>query len=415
MEGIDRYTPLRLYKRRRSEHVKEQWNNLKLVVDWTVWLYLLVPGLLYFGGWYWSMWTKPLPSWAESLPLPLMAMGLEVVMLTGGVLLFMEEADMLFLKSRRTWMKTLIRRGLCRSGVLHMIKIAVLFLMTAPLWSRAYVMPMGHIILLALWTGIAAFVQALSLHLILVKYESWRRWIRVLPLGAAMGFVYVTATLRMHDRMWAILLGILGAMAVLTMLCRIRLELKNTFEGDVREDLRRRMKLAGVLLSQAVTAPKATRTKTFIFRKPRKLLRSRSLSSRTAETAFKAYFRNTANTRLYVQLASLSVAAVAIPPFPANVIVCGLLIMMLTVLFHRSWNMFETSDYIQLLSYDPYVLNRAGDIMVRMLFIPVGLLVGYALGAAWLGWWQGLLTAAAAIGFGFLTLEVGGWVRRTRS
>lgn len=48
MEGIDRYTPLRLYKRRRSEHVKEQWNNLKLVVDWTVWLYLLVAGLALF-------------------------------------------------------------------------------------------------------------------------------------------------------------------------------------------------------------------------------------------------------------------------------------------------------------------------------------------------------------------------------
>lgn len=70
METSQRYTPLRLYRRRRKEHFKEQMKNLRLVVDWTVWVYLLVPGLLYLIGWYTSLWTKPLPAWATGLPLP---------------------------------------------------------------------------------------------------------------------------------------------------------------------------------------------------------------------------------------------------------------------------------------------------------------------------------------------------------
>ncbi|MDQ0722839.1 putative ABC-type exoprotein transport system permease subunit [Paenibacillus sp. W4I10] len=38
METSQRYTPLRLYRRRRKEHFREQMKNLRLVVDWTVWV-----------------------------------------------------------------------------------------------------------------------------------------------------------------------------------------------------------------------------------------------------------------------------------------------------------------------------------------------------------------------------------------
>ena len=70
--------------------------------------------------------------------------------------------------------------------------------------------------------------------------------------------------------------------------------------------------------------------------------------------------------KLYLQLGSLHSSSHA-SPFPVNVIVCCLLIIMLTLLFYRSWDVFATSDYVQLLSYDPNALHRAGLTMVRML------------------------------------------------
>ncbi|WP_339285362.1 ABC transporter permease [Paenibacillus sp. FSL R5-0486] len=415
METSQRYTPLRLYRRRRIEHFKEQMKNLRLVVDWTVWVYLLVPGLLYLIGWYTSLWTKPLPAWATGLPLPVLTGLIDVVMLTGGVLIFVEEADVLFLKSRPLWMRTLMRQGLYRSCLQHLGKMILITALTAPLWSRVYEMSNLQIALMAVWFGAVASFQAITLHMTKVRHTGWRRWIQMIPLVIGIGYMTINATSWMHGQTWKISFGIVIIMLLLITVGQMRLLMKGTFEGDVREDLRSRLQLTAIMLSRAVSKPKAPRTRSIIFRKPRKLLRNRSIANRTAEIAFKAFFRNSATMKLYLQLGGLSIAAVALPPFPVNIIVCALLIIMLTVMFYRSWDVFATSDYVQLITYDSEALHLAGSMMVRMLFIPIGILMGFTLGLAWIGWIVGILTAAGAVAFGLCVLSIAGWVRLTRA
>lgn len=415
METSRAYTPLGLYRRRRKEHFNEQLKNLKLVVDWTVWVYLLIPGLLYFSGWYVSLWSKPLPSWATGLTLPTLTGLIDVIMLTGGILIFVEEADVLFLKSRSLWMRTLMKQGIYRACLQHLGKMIAITALTSPLWSRVYDMSFIHIALIAIWFGAVASFQVIVLHMTKVRYTGWRRWIRMIPLAVAMGIITIGVTSWMHGHIWTLLAGIVAAILLLILVGRLRLEMKGTFEGDVREDLRERLKFTALLLSRSVTKPKAPRTRTIIFRKQRKLLRHRTISNRTAETAFKAFFRNSSTMKLYLQLGGLSIAAVALPPFPVNVIVCGLLVIMLSVLFYRSWEVFATSEYVQLVSYDSEALNRAGVTMVRMLFVPLGILMGFSLGAAWLGWLEGIVTAAAVVAFGLFVLSITGWIRYIRS
>jgi len=415
METSRTYTPLGLYRRRRKEHFNEQLKNLKLVVDWTVWVYLLIPGLLYFSGWYVSLWSKPLPSWATGLTLPALTGLIDIIMITGGILIFVEEADVLFLKSRSLWMRTLMKQGIYRACLQHLGKMIAITALTSPLWSRVYDMSFIHIVLIAIWFGAVASFQVIVLHMTKVRYIGWRRWIRMIPLAVAMGMITIGVTSWIHGHIWTMLAGIVAAILLLLMVGRMRLEMKGTFEGDVREDLRERLKFTALLLSRSVNKPKAPRTRTIIFRKQRKLLRHRTISNRTAETAFKAFFRNSSTMKLYLQLGGLSIAAVALPPFPVNVIVCGLLVIMLSVLFHRSWEVFATSEYVQLVSYDSEALNRAGLTMVRMLFVPLGILMGFSLGAAWLGWLEGVVTAAAVVAFGLFVLSITGWIRYIRS
>ncbi|WP_440116057.1 ABC transporter permease [Paenibacillus sp. QZ-Y1] len=415
METSRHYTPQGLYRRRRKEHFNMQLKNLKLVVDWTVWVYLLVPGLLYLVGWYASLWTKPLPLWATGLSMSTLTGIIDLVILTGGVLIFVEEADVLFLKSRPLWMRTLMSQGIYRACLQHLGKMIAIIALTAPLWFRVYEMSIIHIALLAVWFGAVASFQALVLHMIKVRYTGWRRWIRMIPLVVAMGIYTIHVTSGIHAQIWTLLAGIGFTIILLITVGQMRLMMKGTFEGDVREDLRARLQFTALLLSRVVTKPKAPRTRTMIFRKPRKLLRNRSISNRTAETAFKAFFRNSSTLKLYLQLGGLSIVAVALPPFPVNVIVCGLLIMMLSVLFYRSWDVFATSDYVQLVSYDAEALNRASLTMVRMLFIPLGILIGYSLGVAWLGWVEGVITAVAVVATGLIILSIIGWFRLLRS
>ncbi|WP_366291089.1 ABC transporter permease [Paenibacillus sp. AN1007] len=413
-----RYTPHLLYQRRQKEHLREQWRNLKLVVDWTVWLYLLVPGMLYFIGYYASLWTKALPAWASGgISFPLLTGIIELIILTGGVLLFIEEADVLFLKSRRVWMRTLMLRGLLRVTVLQLGKMILITAVVAPLFVRVYGMSLVQIVMTTLWLGTAASLQVIAIHMIKVRYTGWRRWLSLASLVIAMGWMTVRTSAWMSGDMytWKIMLSIAAVLLLLITMIQMRLRMKGTFEGDVREDLRSRLRLTAMMLSQAVSKPKAPQTRTIIFRKPRKLFRKRSIPNRTAEIAFKAFFRNSETLKLFLQLDSLSIAAVALPPFPVNVSVCGLLVIMLTVMLYRAWDGLATSEYVQLVTYDSAALHEAGSIMVRMLLLPLAVLMGYVMGLFWLGWLAGFLTAACTAAFGYVVVSAAGWIRQTRA
>ncbi|WP_434748149.1 ABC transporter permease [Paenibacillus amylolyticus] len=413
-----RYTPHLLYQRRQKEHVREQWRNLKLVVDWTVWLYLLVPGMLYFIGYYASLWTKALPAWASGgISLPLLTGIIELIILTGGVLLFIEEADVLFLKSRRVWMRTLMKRGLVRVTILQLGKMMLITALVAPLLVRVYDMSLLQIVLTSIWLGTAASVQVIAIHMIKVRYTGWRRWLSLTSLVIAMGWTTIRISTWMlgDSYTWKTMLSIAAVLLLLITLIQMRLHMKGTFEGDVREGLRSRLRLTALMLSQAVKKPKSPQTRTIIFRKSRKLFRKRSIPNRTAEIAFKAFFRNSETLKLILQLGSLSIVAVALPPFPVNVIVCGLLVIMLTVMLYRAWDGLATSEYVQLVTYDSAALHKAGSIMVRMLLLPLVALMGYVMGVFWLGWFVGFLTAACTAAFGYAAVSVAGWIRQTRA
>lgn len=145
-------------------------------------------------------------------------------------------------------------------------------------------------------------------------------------------------------------------------------------------------------------------------------MRKRSIPNRTAEIGFKAFFRNSATLKLYLQLGGLSLAAVALPPFPVNVIVCGLLVIMLTLMLYRSWDELATSEYVELVvNYDSDALHGAGLIMVRMLLFPLVMLMGYAMGVTWLGWLAGFLPAVCTLVFAYIVVSVTGWIRQTRA
>ncbi|MGF6357825.1 ABC-2 type transport system permease protein [Paenibacillus sp. 4624] len=412
-----RYTPHLLYQRRQKEHLREQWRNFKLVVDWTVWLYLLIPGLLYFIGWYASLWTNALPTWATSISFPLLTGILELIILTGGVLLFIEEADVLFLKSRTVWMRTLMMRGLWRVTVLQFGKMMLITAFVAPLLVRVYEMSLLQIVLTSFWLGTVASLQVIAIHIIKVRYTGWRRWLSLASLVIAMGWMTVRTSAWMLGDMytWKMMLSIAAVLLLLITMIQMRLRMKGTFEGDVREDLRSRLRLTALMLSQAVSKPKSPQTRTIVFRKPRKLFRKRSIRNRTAEIAFKAFLRNSETLKLYLQLGGLSIAAVALPPFPVNVIVCGLLVIMLTVMLYRAWDGLATSEYVQLVTYDSAALHEAGSIMVRMLLLPLVALMGYVMGVFWLGWLPGFLTAACTAALGYVVVSVEGLIRQTRS
>ena len=126
--------PGALFWRRVTAHWKNQRDNLATVVDWIVMLYIIVPGLLLGGGLYRELWTSPLPGWAQFFPRRRWQAFCSLCSQAES-LLFLEEADVLFLRQRRGWMKGLMIRGMAYSHTVSAIKGLVVTVLARQFWS----------------------------------------------------------------------------------------------------------------------------------------------------------------------------------------------------------------------------------------------------------------------------------------
>uniref|UniRef100_UPI001C930740 hypothetical protein n=1 Tax=Paenibacillus xylanexedens TaxID=528191 RepID=UPI001C930740 len=71
---------------------------------------------------------------------------------------------------------------------------------------------------------------------------------------------------------------------------RIGVEMEGRFEGDVGEDLGRRVKLRGMLMSEGVNKRKGGGSKRMIFGKGGKVLGNGCIGKGSAERGYKGFF-----------------------------------------------------------------------------------------------------------------------------
>lgn len=57
-----------LFRRRLFSHWREQSAIIRTAADWTVLLYILIPGGLLGGRLYYGFWNEALPAWSVDLP-----------------------------------------------------------------------------------------------------------------------------------------------------------------------------------------------------------------------------------------------------------------------------------------------------------------------------------------------------------
>src|SRR5690606_25987817 len=96
MNGDGSRAQARRLRARIKRHWTEQFRVWRTALDWTVWVYFIVPGLWIGGGTYREMWLDP-PAWLASLPEALVLIVPMIYLFVGRQRLFLEDADVLFL------------------------------------------------------------------------------------------------------------------------------------------------------------------------------------------------------------------------------------------------------------------------------------------------------------------------------
>lgn len=391
--------PGSLFWTRVRSHWNHQRASLATVADWTVMLYIIVPGLLLGGGIYRELWTRPLPVWVDYIPVQ-GAASLLLLMFFGRVLLFLEEADVLFLRQHPHWIKGLMLRGMGYSICVSTVKGLLFTGLALPFLVRGYGFSGTALISLLLAAAACAWCANLAGRMIRSRYKGWTRRLagyfsRWLFFGTFM--LCVTFGLKTPLVLW---LGAVIFLVLLPLLGRYRLRMKGTFMSDVREDASTRIQLTEKIMIQAVGKPPSIRSKTWLFRKSGRIFKG-AAEKRLADAGFKAILRKSENLAVYLQITLLGIPAIWMPPHVVKVIVYIAMVILISYWLHTRWAQFAKAEFMHVLPFNNRHYRSAGVIVVRtLLILPAflySMVAGLTLFQGAVGWLAGLAFTVVAV------------------
>ncbi|CAM3057105.1 ABC transporter permease [Paenibacillus sediminis] len=393
-----------LFWRRVRDYLLQEYSIIKSLVDWTVWLYILIPGLLFAGNLYDGLWTKVLPLWLDKIPLVSAAVLLQLVIFTGGVILFVEEADVLFLRQKPDWMKGIMVRGLLVSAAFKAVITGIIFAVLSPILFRHYELTMLEMMSLYVFATAAYIFQAIIYHFIRIRLTGIIRWLVQVPVALLMSSAFLMAWATWSNKPDRLFILSSGLAIVITLFIHRRIHLRGTFYNDVREDQVQRTKLTALILLNSVDKPKRIHRKPWIFRKSNQLIRSQKPAHRLAASAIKAFYRNWGQSKAYFQLTALSIAAVLLPPPPANLIVYLALLFLHYYWMSSFWKAYITSEFITILPFQDEVVIDGSKFAVQGLMLIPSICLGFAAGlAVFSAWWGPIIMIPVSL---FLTMSI---------
>ncbi|MGN7360764.1 ABC transporter permease [Paenibacillus sp. SAF-054] len=372
--------PASLFRRRLKSHIRDRVNVVRSIVDdWTVLLYILIPGLLLGGRLYYGLWRHPLPEWAASLPFALMPALLLIVASMGSILLLVHEADVLFMIQRRSWMQGVMIRSSLYSMAAAALKTSIGYLILLPFLVRQFHQDVPSVFGLLMFTITFEWVLMWSKHLIAVQTRGWKRWLLFVPFAFVASALYGAFAVWFRQEPVILALGAIVLAAVTLILLIARLRLRGTFMIDVQEDLKNRTELTSLALSQAVDKPRRIRKKTWVFRRSGSVFRSTEPSKRIAGAMIKTLLRYPKQLMLYAQYAGISAVVLLTVPSGVNMVAFAALHMLLVFWLFLQWFSFRQDAFVSLLPWSYEQNAKSSLIAVRALLLPFAVLASAAL------------------------------------
>lgn len=393
-----------LFRRRLFSHFREQSAIVRTAADWTVLLYFIIPGGLLGGRFYYGFWNGELPKWVSDIPFMILPALLAILLATGGIVLLLQEGDLLFLRQRQKWINTIVVRGMIYSLAVTTLKMAAAFAILLPFLIRSYgISEAGAYGLLALTVTCSWCVKLLG-HIVKVQRQGFRRWLWLIPAVAVPCGAYLRLEVLWKDNPGLLFAAAAGFAVVAAAAFRARLRLRGTFMNDVREDYKQRMRIAAILLRSVLDKPRPTRYKPWIFRQSQPLLTSKLPESRFSAAAIKAMLRNPAHFKLYLSFTAVALVAIFIVPAVLKWLLFAILVSLMAYWLSSFWLLFSGDDYIGILPFTKVQKADAGTRVMPILLMPFAVLCSAVVCIPAYGWWGLLLFipvgAAAAIWIG---------------
>ncbi|WP_444684620.1 ABC transporter permease [Alkalicoccus luteus] len=383
--------------------IKLEWKDKiaiwRMVIDWTVALYIVVP-ILAIGGYYYAqLWQgnmEHLFTWMTPFRWSFLLL---IIIHAGTLRLFVVEADMLFLRKFPAAFQRIKRTGVVYTLLLNGGMILLFAIALVPVWTVYGGYSAGWILSVLAAAFVAKITAQTTKQLLDVRYERGKLYamntvVTFLFTGVYIGLVFAP--------IWLTLLGSLFLAGAAAYLIRMRLREDWAFSLDCLREMGQRINLSAFFLQQSGTQEKPKKyprkKPMLLFTESEGFFKEPTNDKRLFEWFMKRWLRSKMRMLVYAQFFILFTIAIAVAPFYIKWL---LLVLCTTIVVYTTYQMWLESwkhPFMKLLkrheSTDMSVPIRQA---VGVITLPAAAVFGFFAGATSIGLWAGLVTAALMI------------------
>ncbi|MBD8067814.1 ABC transporter permease [Bacillus sp. PS06] len=383
----------KLFSNRLLKDLKFQFSVFKTIADWTIWLYLIIPSIVIFIFIYRSWWYD-IPSWIEGFPLFTLFFILYLLSWNGHIRTYLEEADKVFLIKRYESIWMLKKWGYSYSLINQSIRTTAIIFILLPFLLYYYSLDWHRIISLLL------FFISLKVSLMLVKYylrkieSRWKKiGVGILVFMSYSWFTHFIYTmfdngllLVVYISAWTLLF-----LSIYLSLTTIRKVSSLDYEIEMEQERKTSIIKAIFMAAPEIEKPHVSkRTKPFLFRKSKRILKKRTPANGFIEVFIKIFIRNYSYVSGYLVLINTTTAAfVLIPPIWFRIFLFLVFLLMMNSWLTLIWDkIFNTNPLMKKYTEsDTYFSARKKAVMgmfiLAIVLLSVFILVGITLSTKW--------------------------------
>jgi ABC-2 type transport system permease protein len=326
---------------------KFQTRVFRSILDWTIIVYILLPWLVVFGFIYRSWWVEQ-PEWIEEIPFVLIVVVAYLAAWTGNYRTFIQEADKVFLIKHPSLFIALRKFSYGYSLLFHALGIGFVTLLFLPFFIHTYQYSNAQVFLFfVLLTTLKWFVMSIK-----QKFKKIDgKFIRYICRGGV--FILGSWTIQFIYSFWLhenLLLPAL-ACALFTALAVVfyapKLSKLSTFEEDFANEQEERNKYLNSVLTLSPEMEKvkvSNRKRPWFYRKSGRIFKRRSTENGFSELFIKVFIRNSAYWSGFLQIVSVTTAAlIIVPPVWLKVIIFFAFVVMLHSWLMSIWSQITIS------------------------------------------------------------------------
>ncbi|MYL62423.1 hypothetical protein GLW07_03530 [Bacillus hwajinpoensis] len=392
-------TSFQLLRQRVSDDRRYKIRDLKAALDWTVWLYILIPALV-IGVAYYRSWWLVAPDWLAVIPEQAAVFPLFLIATTWSLRIYTEEADQVYLLQNAVLSKGLKKWGMAHSLTKGMlvsslgIGAALPLLITGWGWSVERVAVTGLFLLLISWNA-----KTCRYFIDLFVPSIWVKWIPVGFVNVLFIVILLVVSQVGWQYEWAVAAGSGSLLLLLFVQLRARVKMRGTFFHDAVIERGHKQSITKFLMGNVGVAPATlvVRKQPFLFRGSKRIRKKRSPQTRMIDLYTKWLLRSIGKMHYYLQVIGWGTAAILLLPLVVKVVVLLFGLYALIGLSRADWHEFSEGSYAQLFQWETSLREQAGKQALKLVSMPSFLLLCLVTGFSFPGW------------IGLLLFPLGGW------